>query len=84
MLLEMLWRGVDSYLWSLLKCFYDFVDAFACSSFGPISRVGKSFIRLRCVHVCRLGTWEQHGRQKEVVLHLNRSGESLNSMLTTS
>ena len=36
-LLEMLWRGVDSYLWSSLKCFYEFVDAFACSSFGPIS-----------------------------------------------
>ena len=35
------------------------------------------FPELVCVHVCRPGTWEQHGHQKEVVLHLRKGKDTM-------
>ena len=36
--------------------------AFTCSSDNPTSRGQKSFLWLRCVHVCQVAMWEQYRR----------------------
>lgn len=42
--------------------------AFTRSSGGRTSQVGKWFFQRQCVHVRYVAMWDQHGRQKEVVL----------------